>query len=60
MGTGTIICDWNEAKQIFLGGGIILHNPDTGAGPYTFSLLSSVIHAFRQMPGPWEYNPLPP
>lgn len=60
MGAGTIILDQNEAKQIFLGGGIILHNPDAGVGPYTFSLLSSVIHALRQMPGPWQCNPPPP
>lgn len=60
MGAGTLILNQNEARQIFLGGGIILHNPDEGAEQNTFSLLSSIIHAVRQMQVRWGYSPPPP
>lgn len=60
MGAGALILNQNEARQIFLGGGIVLHNPDAEAGKNTFSLLSSIIHAVRQMQVRWGYSPPPP
>ncbi|CAN0151449.1 unnamed protein product [Bubo scandiacus] len=57
---GTVILNQTEARQIFLGGRIFLLNPNAGARVNTFSLLSSIIHAVRKMPGPWGYLPPPP
>lgn len=59
-GAGTIILDWNETEEIFMGGGIIFPNPDAEADTYTFFLIYLVIHALRQIPGPWECKPPPP
>lgn len=54
LGTGTpVILNQTDAGQIFLGGSIFLLKPDAGARVNTFSLLSSIIHAVRKMPGPW-------
>ncbi|PKU44273.1 hypothetical protein llap_5422 [Limosa lapponica baueri] len=60
LGAGTVILNQTEAGQIFLGGRIFLLNPNAGARVNTFSLLSSIIHAVRKMPGPWGYLPPPP
>lgn len=60
LGAGTVILNQAEAGQIFLGGRVFLLNPDAGAGANTFSLLSSIIHAVRKMPGPRGYLPPPP
>lgn len=60
LGAGTVVLNQAEARQIFLGGRIFLLNPDAGARVNTFSLLSSIIHAVRKMPGPRGYLPPPP
>lgn len=60
LGAGTVILTQTEAGRIFLGGRIFLLNPDAEAGVNTFSLLASIIHAVRKMPGPWGYLPPPP
>ena len=60
LGAGTVVLNQAEARQIFLGGRIFLLNPDAEAKLNTFSLLSSIIHAVRKMPGPRGYLPPPP
>ena len=60
LGTGTVILNQTEARQIFPGGKIFLPNPNARARVNTFSLLSSIIHAVRKMLGLWGYLPPSP